>query len=99
MNEPTITETVEVTLTTYIPRQLNLPVQTDPATGEPWPAAGMVSQRFLDAKSLLDAGVDVRWTLPDGTPIDTDMALRLIEEHNVKIAEGYAIPNFEVSPV
>lgn len=98
MSDPTQVETVEVSLTTFLPKQLNLPVQIDPATGEPWPCAGMVSQRFLDAKTLLDAGIDVRWTMPDGTPVETPMALRLIEEHNAKIAEGYAIPNFEVQP-
>lgn len=93
--EPTQVETAEITLTVYMPKKLDLPVQIDPATGGLWPCAGMVNQRFLDAKSLLDAGIDVRWHMADGSTLDTETALKLIDANNAKIAEGQAIPNFE----
>lgn len=59
------------------PKRLTLPAQFD-TEGRCWPAGGLQRVTTLCLKDLLDAGVSVRWQLPDGDIIAEDVGRMLV---------------------
>jgi hypothetical protein len=72
-NEPTIAATITVQL----PASIRMGSSYD-TEGRLWPGAGIHHTRAIDLVTLLEAGVKVTWTMPDGTDLDADAAKLLI---------------------
>lgn len=79
------------------PQRLTLPASID-AEGKVWPCAAIQRLQTVYLADLLAAGVQVQWTLPDGTVIDEDTGRLLVGARQADTDQGYK-PVFEVAEV
>lgn len=70
------------------PKRLELPAEYD-SEGRVWPTGGIQRLTTIPLAHLLEAGVEVRWKLPNGTVIDQDTGILLVAARQADCDKGY----------
>lgn len=92
--EPERTELVTLPLDPVrCPKRLELAAQYD-GEGRVWPTGGIQRLTTIPLSHLLEAGIEVRWRLPDGTVIDQETGVFLVAARQADCDKGYR-PVFE----